>query len=368
MADPTNFTPPISEFTVDAFTKILLHFNGPGAIGVPIVDDVAGHTWQPWATLTAVPAKFGSASIVATASSWTQSNYHADFVIGMSEFCVDFWVNFIALPTGTAVLCEHKTTEYPAWFIWLDATNNLGFISKSSGGTTRIIFYGTIAPAPVPGTWYHVAITATTNGASRDFRAYWNGNQVLLSDGDWFHNSTWTITPPTNAFNIGRAEGYNLANAYIDEFRLSVGTYRWPVLGPTIALSTGVITNACYISENATPQTFEVWNSDSDTLNYTISDDVGWLTCMPTSGSLTGADFDTITVNYNTSALAIGVHTATITVTDPDAGNSPQTINVTLNVVPPDPSFYMHGMKWFSTGLAPFRGPEYKGCYLGCRP
>lgn len=223
------------------------------------------------------------------------------------------------------------------------------------------LFNNAQAPAPV------LPLTATFRKLDYNGVQQWAVNHSSTNRAPYYgfgQYGNYIITSlydATGATPLGWLEFRNKSDGLVSVYPL-VG------VGAFIALSTGVIANACYVSENATPQTFEVWNSDSDTLNYTISDDVAWLTCMPTSGSLTGADFDTITVNYNTSALAIGVHTATITITDPDAGNTPQTINVTLNVAPPDPRFYMHGMKWFSTGEAPFRGPEYKGCYLGCRP
>lgn len=99
-----------------------------------------------------------------------------------------------------------------------------------------------------------------------------------------------------------------------------------------IALAPTSLTPSCPQGENAASQSFQVWNSGSGTLNYTISDDVTWLACNPASGVSTGQQ-DSITVNYSTSSLGIGTHTATITVSSADAHNTPQTINVTLTVV-----------------------------------
>jgi hypothetical protein len=74
-----------------------------------------------------------------------------------------------------------------------------------------------------------------------------------------------------------------------------------------------------------------VWNSDSGTLDYTITDDVGWLSVSPTSGSSTG-EHDTITVSYDTSGLTAGTYNGTITITDTSATNSPQSVPVSLTV------------------------------------
>jgi len=79
-------------------------------------------------------------------------------------------------------------------------------------------------------------------------------------------------------------------------------------------------------------QTFAVWNSGADTLDYSISVDESWLSCNPANGTST-SEHDTITVSYSSSSLSAGTYLATITIIDPDADNSPQTIPVSLTVV-----------------------------------
>ena len=103
--------------------------------------------------------------------------------------------------------------------------------------------------------------------------------------------------------------------------------------GPMIALSPTSLSPTCTQGQNATSQTFTVQNSGTGTLSYSISDNVSWLSCSPTSGTSTG-EADTITVSYTTSGLAAGTYVATITVSDPNAGNSPQSVTVTLTVTP----------------------------------
>ena len=75
-------------------------------------------------------------------------------------------------------------------------------------------------------------------------------------------------------------------------------------------------------------QTFMIDNTGDGSLEWTVTDNAAWLACAPASG--TGAA--SVTVSVDASALAAGTYTAEITVTDPSAGNSPQTIDVTLNV------------------------------------
>jgi hypothetical protein len=68
--------------------------------------------------------------------------------------------------------------------------------------------------------------------------------------------------------------------------------------------------------------TFNVANTSSGTINWSAQTDVDWLTISSASGTNNG----TITVNY--SANSGDERTSTITVTAPNAGNSPQLIEV----------------------------------------
>ncbi|HUJ70901.1 MAG TPA: hypothetical protein VLZ30_01565, partial [Verrucomicrobiae bacterium] len=91
------------------------------------------------------------------------------------------------------------------------------------------------------------------------------------------------------------------------------------------------------IGQNATSQTFMVWNSGGGTLNYTVATNAAWLSISPTNGASSGAT-NSHTVAYGSANLAIGTYNATITVSAPGAISSPQTISVSLTVNPPPPS------------------------------
>jgi len=108
------------------------------------------------------------------------------------------------------------------------------------------------------------------------------------------------------------------------------------VVAPAISSSVPSLSNSCDRGGNAPPQSFVVWNSGAGTLDYSISPDKAWLSCTPSSGASTGtADRDTVTVDYDTTALAPGSHTANITITAPGASNTPLIIPVNLTVLTP---------------------------------
>ena len=100
---------------------------------------------------------------------------------------------------------------------------------------------------------------------------------------------------------------------------------------PTISLNKTTMSATAAQGTSPANDTFTVANGGQGTIDYTITDDVNWLTVSPTSGSTTG-EANTITVTYNTDLLAVATYVATITVADANATNNPQTIAVSLTI------------------------------------
>ncbi|HSW46778.1 MAG TPA: family 10 glycosylhydrolase [Phycisphaerae bacterium] len=102
---------------------------------------------------------------------------------------------------------------------------------------------------------------------------------------------------------------------------------------PTIQLSTNTIEQTIYRRDNGLNDNFIVRNIGDGFLNYTITDNVNWLSVVPFQGSSGGED-DTITIKYATTSLGFGDHLATITVADPAATSPTQkTVTVIMHVV-----------------------------------
>ena len=98
---------------------------------------------------------------------------------------------------------------------------------------------------------------------------------------------------------------------------------------PVIDLNKNQMTfNCCASGPSPSSQTFTISNAGSGTLNWTVSDNMGWLDCTPTSGT----DSGTITVSIDNTGLTAGPYATTITVSSSNAGNSPQYITVYLNI------------------------------------
>ena len=98
---------------------------------------------------------------------------------------------------------------------------------------------------------------------------------------------------------------------------------------PRIHLNRSKINFASGNSGAATPaQSLFITNIGGGSLDWTASTDQDWLNCSPGSGTNNGE----ILVTVNTIGLLKGKYTGTVSVSDPDASNSPQTVEVTLTV------------------------------------
>jgi len=79
-------------------------------------------------------------------------------------------------------------------------------------------------------------------------------------------------------------------------------------------------------------ETLEISNSGEGTLNWSASDDAGWLSISPRSGSLDADENEDIDVFVDLGSLDEGEYEAEITIEDDDASNSPVRIDVLLTV------------------------------------
>jgi len=84
-------------------------------------------------------------------------------------------------------------------------------------------------------------------------------------------------------------------------------------------------------SSNPPPQSFSIRNFGLGTLNYQINSDMSWVSLSPNSGSSNG-EWDEIQVSVDATPLDPGDYYAKITISSAEADNSPQQVNVSLQV------------------------------------
>jgi len=162
---------------------------------------------------------------------------------------------------------------------------------------------------------------------------------------NWNYTNPQTQNPPTGVWptwdfwqysSTGSVPGIS-GNCDLDVFNGTFADLQNFLIGgaelPEIALSPAWLSATIRLGRTPASQIFTVSNVGGGTLNYTVSDDADWLNVSPESGSSDG-ESDAITVSYSVEGLSIGSHAATITVGATIAANSPQTLPVTLTIVP----------------------------------
>jgi hypothetical protein len=156
----------------------------------------------------------------------------------------------------------------------------------------------------------------------------WNSSiDGFLSNSSAFSSSTLSVGTHTISFKVKDND-----DAWSEKVQtLLTITSPSP---PTIAFSPENFSFAATEGgSNPADQTLGICNSGGGTLNWSVTDDAGWLSINPTSGLSTG-ETDNITLSVDTTSLSANTYTATITITGSGATNSPQTVPVTLSVKP----------------------------------
>jgi hypothetical protein len=183
-------------------------------------------------------------------------------------------------------------------------------VSSSSGASVPI----TVSPADQEG-----------NGSGNtDFKRQYNlGTVVTLTAPGTFNNrpfSKWSIDGTdhfTRTVTLPVAANSRASVSYVHGAAGKISLNR-----------NRICFGVCTSGSTTSSQGFFIDNSESGTLDWTVSNDVSWLDCSPSSGTNAGE----VTVSVDGTGFTAGAYTGTITVSSPNAGNSPQTIEVTMVV------------------------------------
>lgn len=198
----------------DSFTKALLHFDADFSDS-----NVGGaaHVWTAAGTaqVSGAQSRFGGASGLFDGVAATITTPHsADFVLGTSDFTIDFWFRCNAA-SGTNEILAAKGTSTREWYIQHTSANIIsvqispaGFLLNSVSTFTNAVNTG----------WHHLAVVRQGSA----YKLFIDG-VVEASTTD----ATAVATSASEALCIGAWYGAQPFNGNIDEFRLSVGIARW---------------------------------------------------------------------------------------------------------------------------------------------
>lgn len=234
----------------------------------------------------------------------------------------------LILAVGLFCTCKKSPTapqidETSLPVIWLNQ-NDISFAATLSGGNpaSQTIEIKNAGPGTLEYTieadadWLVVSpTTGSSTGQVNEHKITVNKTGLEAKDGG--HLATLTIKCVT-AYNNPQLIAVNLTIA--------------KEIPPKIWIeSQKLIFNAQEGGSNPSAQSLRIKNEGTGTLNYQLSTDAPWLSIDPPSGSTT-VNMKVHQVLVQAFGLASGTYNGKITVKDNTASNSPQTVDVTLNI------------------------------------
>ncbi|RLI52791.1 MAG: hypothetical protein DRO87_12625, partial [Candidatus Thorarchaeota archaeon] len=266
------------------------------------------------------------------------------------------WITSVS-PTNGNSTGEHDTINveiYTAGLLW-NQTYTCNITITSNGGNATFPVSVTIGISPEPHLRFnpisHDFGTMYPNETASTTFEIWNDHSGTLNYS-LSEDSEWININPNNGNSTGE---HDIITVDINTSGLSKGVYSCNVSiisnggNGTFTVSVNIIEppeEPCLrfspqeydfgpLYQNETSSTsFEIWNGCGETLEYSLSENCGWLSLSPTDGESTG-EHDTITIEINTSGLSIGVHTCDIDILS-NGGND--TFIVTVNIIEKKPT------------------------------
>jgi len=202
----------------------------------------------------------------------------------------------------------------------------------------------------VSGAWCQPSATVMATGNEADFcwwlHPYPNGTHFT---------ALYKITVPCNAsltnytFDSGNYAylAYYIGNSSTIWENVT-GDSNVTVVPPAICSTSSIVFYAAN-GTNPLNKTLELWSSTPCMLNWSLSDDAGWLETYPTNGTCTDVH-SPVAVSANSSGMSVGDYTANITIESPDANNSSWIVPVTLHV---SLTGFLHGQVAFTARGTP---------------
>jgi len=286
--------------------------NGVTLTGYP---NTTTRSWDALVSLEAVNSTPGWGFVNWTGNLTGSTNPTS---ITMNDFTKNVTANFAELPPAISPVPTSLTFNAS---VGGNVTNKT--LQICNGGGYTLNWTANITGVNV--TWLSMSPMSGGNLAATQC----NSTQVAvnttgLTEGTYHANITISeaVVGAPSAYN---AVGGALAAPVTVSVTLNLGV-------PEILASPIPLTFTTNEGEDPPDQTLEVCNSGTGTLNWSLTDNAGWLSETPTSGSLGADECEDVTVSVDASGLAAGDYSATITITGPGASNTPYSVSVSLSI------------------------------------
>lgn len=196
----------------------LVHFDG-ASIGAGFAD-ATGKVWTASgsASLTSGQKVFGDGSGLfdGSTNSFIRSASSSDFDFGSGDFTIEGWVRLGSISANSHILGKYSSATGP-FAIYRDASN-IRFYSSSNGTSWNLVNGLLIGGSLTTNTWYAIAICRSGN----TWTTFLNGvlYAYTTASGAVFSNAG-DVTYGSNA------DGSELFNGWLDEFRITKGVARY---------------------------------------------------------------------------------------------------------------------------------------------
>jgi len=213
------FTPPTSEYSADAYTKLLIHASeADGTAGTDIIDSETTPK-----TITAVgnaqvdtaQYKFATGSVLFDGTGdYLTLDDNADWYWD-GDYTVDFQMRLNTVKSCTLFSQNVDGTHRNEFFVY-DAGGGVFYLWLQQYSVAEGNFQTNIITEILADTWYHIALERS----GTNYYIFKNGTQIkTVSDATANENLA-------AAFNIGSGSLYGDLDGWIDEFRVSKGVAR----------------------------------------------------------------------------------------------------------------------------------------------
>ena len=257
------------------------------------------------------------------------------FDTAFHDLTMQFRGSLISVSWDGVPLMSATDATYASGFACLDPDSQpISYSNVRVAGMQSPVVLDSISPASMvfngaPGSISSPqTISVTAGGANTTWAATANVAWLSLSQSSILTPGTLTIS----ANGLGLAPG-----TYSGTITLSApGASNSPISIPValavksavLSVSPSSLTFFGTASLNPTPQTIQVTNAGTGTLNWTANTANAWLGLSPSSSAAPSS----ITVTPNTTATGTGTFSDSVTITSSDAGNGPVTVPVSVKV------------------------------------
>ncbi len=236
---------------------------------------------------------------------------------------------------GLMFMLEYRADSNAMYYIRVrtePASDNAAYTIQSSmtESSNRVPEVSLTSPAPnavyqAPTSIPLAASASDPDGSIAEVQ-FFSGTNLLFTDTSSPFSYSWTNAALGN---------HNLTALAVDN-QGGIGTSATTTVSvvtaqPILSVTPTNFSLFVLAGQDVPSGSFTVANSGTGTMNYSLSEEVDWLSISPTNGSSSGTS-NTHSIAYSTAGLATGTYSGILTITATGATDSPKTIAVTLRV------------------------------------